>query len=345
MRSIAAGAAGSPQGSAVGAVIVVVAAVCALSARTVARNEDWTSNRSAVDERRRRRAGELQGLQGARPRGDGVRRVGRTDRRGISLASRSIGIIERANLPLLQQPAGLYAEAGSYHLRKAQALAASAPGAGQPEFARAIALLQRAESIDQGMNREQRQKQLAAGRAPEQVHDLGSAFIYKMLATAYLGANEPLRAVAAAEYLQRLSPNHFDPHFTRGIAEASAAQFESARGDGAAAREHLSRAAVNLIAATILNPWHREPWPVLAQVYQYLEPTPPAVALTAEGGSLNPKNPQVVRDVQLACIQLLSQMRAAGLDAEAAAARTRMINELGIPPAVLDAGTKDGRVQ
>jgi len=332
-----------PRGRVIAATAVAVVAVSALSARTLARNEDWTSNRTlwasaanvVPESYKVYKALALDAME-SDPSG------GRVDE-AISLASRGMAIIERANLPLAQQPAGLYAEAGSYQLRKAQGLAAHAPGAGQPGFAQAIVLLRRAESIDREMNRLEREKQLAAGRPAEQIHDVGSAFIYKMLATAYLGATDPLSAAGAAESLQRISPDQFDAHYTRGVAEAAAAQFESARGNGEAARAHLSRAAVNLLGATILDPWHREPWPLLAQIYQYLAPAPPAIVLSAEGGSMNPQNPAVVRDAQLACAQLLSLLRAAGLEAEAGAARKRMIDELGIPPAVLDAGTARGR--
>jgi pentatricopeptide repeat protein len=40
--------------------------------------------------------------------------------------------------------------------------------------------------------------------------------------------------------------------------------------------------------------------------------------------------------VQVACVQLLAQLRAAGLWDEAAALRERMIKDLGVPPTWLD---------
>jgi tetratricopeptide (TPR) repeat protein len=222
-------------------------------------------------------------------------------------------------------------------LRKAQLLTGRGLNReAEAEVAAALSLLQRAETIDREINRLAREWLVAAGRRPEAIHDAGSAFIYRTLATAYLGAGDPLQAVASAEYLQRISPGHFDPHYMRGVAEATAAQFEEGRGRQGEAEAHLERAATNLVAATILNPAHRESWSLLAKVYQYLAPAPPAVLISGGGGRLNRENPAVVRDVRLACVQLLAQLRAAGRWDEATALRDRMIKDLGVPPASLD---------
>jgi hypothetical protein len=123
----------------------------------------------------------------------------------------------------------------------------------------------------------------------------------------------------------------------RGVAEAAAAQLEDSRGNAREAAAHLERAAINLVAATVLNPAHRESWSLLAKVYQYLAPAPPAVVLSGGLGRLNRDNPVVARHVPTACAQLLAQLRAAGLAEEVAAMRERMIASLGVPAAVLDA--------
>ncbi len=143
--------------------------------------------------------------------------------------------------------------------------------------------------------------------------------------------------MAAAEYLQRISPGHFDAHYMRGVAEAGAAQFEERRGRLGAVDAHLERAAINLIAATVLNPGHRESWSLLAKVYGYVAPEPQAVAISGGVGRLNRDNPIVARHVQTACAQLLGQLRAAGLAEDAAALRGRMIAQLGVPAALLGA--------
>ena len=328
---------GNPRALAAGGMLIAAAVVAALAARTVNRNEDWTSSlrlwssaaRTVPESYKVHKALALAVFE-SDPSGG---RLGEA----IGLAERSIGIIEGARLPLHQQPVGLYAEAGSYRLRKAQLLAGRGSAAeSRAELARAITLLERAETIDREVNRLARERFLAAGRRPEEIHDTGSAYVYRTLATAYLGTGEVLRAVAAAEYLQRISPQHFDPHYMRGVTEAAAAQFEEAQGKPREAGLHLERAAVNLIAATILNAAHRESWSLLAKVYQYVAPAPPAVVLSDGGGRLNRQNPAVLGHVQMACTQLLGQLRGAGLREEAAVLRERMIASLGIPPAALD---------
>ena len=317
------------------AIAAIVAA--ALTVRTASRNEDWTSSlrlwssaaQVVPESYKVYKALALEAME-SDPSG------GRVDET-IGLAARSIGIVEQAKLPLHQQPVSLYAEAGSYRLRKAQLLAGrSSAGEVQRESAHALTLLERAETIDREMNRLSRERQLAAGWRPEQIPDTGSALVYRTLATAYLGAGDPLRAVASAEYLQRISPSHFDPHYLRGVAEAAAAQFEEGRGNQRESDDHLARAAVNLIAATILNPAHRESWSLLAKVYNYIAPTPPAVSIAGGSGRLNRENPAVLQHLRMACGQLLAQFRTAGLWDDAAALRGRMIAELGVPAEGLD---------
>ena len=333
--------AGAPSGRrrawAIGRALAAVAAVGALTARTVIRNEDWISSltlwssaaRAVPASYKVHKALALAAME-SDPSG------GRVDE-AIGLSARSLRIIEEANLPLAQQPAGLYAEAGSYRVRKAQLLTGRGLAReAEAETAAALSLLQRAELIDRELNRLARERLEARGRPPGEIPDVGSAFIYRTLATAYLGAGDPIQAVASAEYLQRISPAHFDAHYMRGVAEAAAAQFEERRGRPAAVDRHLEQAAVTLIAATVLNPGHRESWSLLAKVYQYLAPAPPAVVNAAESGRLNRENTAVVRDVQLACVQLLAQLRASGLRDEATALRDRMIKDLGVPAALLD---------
>jgi len=335
-RQLAARSGLNPRGSAMVGMLIA-AVIGALAVRTVNRNEDWTSSMrlwssaalAVPDSFKVYKALALATME-SDPSG------GRVDE-AIALSARSIGIVEQANLPLHQQPASLYAEAGWYRVRKAQLLSGRGSASdAKAEIARGLMLLERAETIDREVNRLAREKRLAAGRRPEQLHDTGSAFIYRTLATAYLGAGDPRRAVIAAEYLQRIAPGHFDPHYLRGVAEAAAAQFDEGLDRPRDVEAHLERAAVSLIAATILNPAHRESWSLLDKVYQNLAPAPPAVVIADGGGRLNRENPVVVRHVQLACAQLLAQLRTAGLWDDADALRGRMIADLGVPAALLD---------
>jgi tetratricopeptide (TPR) repeat protein len=228
-RLLAARAGGNRRAWATGGILLAAAASTALAVRTSSRNEDWTSSlrlwssaaQTVPESCKVYKALALATME-SDPSGGRVEEA-------IALAERSIEIVERAGVPLHQQPAGLYGEAGSYRLRKAQLLSGRGSAReAQAELGLAIALLRRAETIDREVNRFRRETLLSAGRRPEAIHDAGSAFIYRTLATAYLGAGDPLQAVASAEYLQRISPGHFDPHYMRGVAEAASAQLRAA---------------------------------------------------------------------------------------------------------------------
>jgi hypothetical protein len=301
-------------------------------ARTHGRNEDWTSSlrlwssaaRVVPGSYKVHKALALEAMA-ADPPG------GRVDE-AIAAAERGIGIIERAGLPLAQQPAGLFAEAGSYRLRKAQLLSArGSAGEAQSEIAQALLWLARAETIDREMTRASRERLARTHAITSQLPETGSAFIYRTLATAYLGAGQPLRALTAAQDLQRIAPAHFDAHYMRGVAEAASAQFEEGRGNLRDVETHLDLAAVNLVAATLLNPAHRESWSLLSKVYGYIAPTPAAIIVASEGHRLNLAHPVVAGHVRRAGTELVAQLDAAGLEREATTLRGRLARDFGLP--------------
>jgi len=336
-KLLAARAGANPRTWAIGGMVIAAAVVAALAARTINRNEDWTSTLRLWSSAAQAAPGSYKvhkALAFATMESDPS--GGRVDE-ALALAARSMQIVEQANLPLHQQPSSLYAEAGWYRLRKAQQLAGRGlAGEAQAQTGQAIALLRRAETIDREVNRLAREKLLGVGRRPDEIHDIGSAFIYRTLASAHLVAGDPLQAIASAEHLQRISPEQFDAHYMRGVAEASAARFEQARGNQQAADEHLARAAVNLIAVTLLNPGHEQAWAVLTSVYKYLSPDLPGVLTSGGASVLNRSNHLVVRHLQLACAQVVRQIREAGMADRADAWRERMINELGVPRETFD---------
>ncbi len=312
--------------------VLAGALVAGLLVRTHVRNEDWTSSlrlwSSAAlvvpESYKVHKALAFEVMQSDPS-------AGRVDE-AIAAAERSIGIVERADLPLAQQPAGLYAEAGSYRLRKAQLLSArGSAGEAQAEIVQALTWLERAETIDREATRASRERLVLTGSVAPQLAVAGSAFIYRSLATAYLGAGQPLRAVTAAGHLQRIAPGHFDPHYMRGVTEAASAQFEEQRGNQRDVETHLDLAAVNLVAATLLNPAHRESWSLLSKVYGYLAPMPSAVIVSSDAPRLNMEHPVVAGHVRRAGAQLVAQLSAAGLERDATALRDRLARDFGLP--------------
>jgi tetratricopeptide (TPR) repeat protein len=313
--------------------VAAAAVVVALASRTIARNEDWTSSFQLWSSAAR-----------ATPNNFKVYRVlasmimasdpsgGRVDE-ALEMALRGLRIVEQAPLPLPHMPGALYADVGWYYTRKAEKLTASGQrDEAQAVLGEALKRLRQAEEIDREMNRRGREKLLKLGWRPEAIHDVGNAVIYRNLGSAYLLAGDPLQAITALSYLQRIQPTDYDAHFERGVAEAAAAQFEQGRGNQQQAEEHLEQAVVNLIAATILNPDHDTSWQVLTRVYEYVAPSPPAVVVVEGRRTLNVQNPRVPQHLRQACSQLVRQMLEGGRQDDARMWRERMINELHVPP-------------
>jgi tetratricopeptide (TPR) repeat protein len=321
------------RGWAIAGRLAAAAVVVALASRTIARNEDWTSNfqlwssavRATPNNAKAYRA-LAAAIMESDPSG------GRVDE-ALETALRGLRIIEQAPLPLQHMPAGLYADVGWYYTRKAEMLM-KRHQEDEPHVAlgQALKQLKQAEAIDHAMNRHGREKLLKLGWRPEETHDVGNPVIYRNLGSAYLLAGDPLQAIDALSYLQHIQPTDYDSHFERGVAEAAAAQFEQKRGNQTQAGEHLERAAVNLIAATILNPDHDTSWQVLARVYEYVAPLPPAVQVVEGRRTLNMQNPAVPEHVRQACYQLIQQMLEGGRRDDAELWRQRMIDEFHIPP-------------
>jgi tetratricopeptide (TPR) repeat protein len=313
--------------------VAAAAIVVALASRTIARNEDWTSNfqlwssaaRAAPNDFKVYRA-LASTIMASDPSG------GRLDE-ALATALRGLRIVEQAPLPLAHMPAGLYADVGWYYTRKAEKLTAAAqPDQAHAALGEALKRLRQADAIDREMNRRGRERLLRSGWRAQDIHDVGTPVIYRNLGSAYLLAGDPLQAIDAFTYLQHIQPEDYDSHFERGVAEATAAQFEQQRGNQKQGEEHLERAVVNLIAATILNPDHDMSWQVLARVYQYVAASPPAVVVVEGRRTLNVQNPLVPQHLRQACYQLIQQMIEGGRRDDADMWRERMIDQFHVPP-------------
>jgi tetratricopeptide (TPR) repeat protein len=173
---------------------------------------------------------------------------------------------------------------------------------------------------------------LRRGFSPSEIFDRGTPGIYQRLGWAYLESGEAAKAVATLEYLQRIRPGEHESHYMLGVAEGAASESARARGNQQAAGEHLSRAAISLIEATLLNPGHDPSWQTLERVYSLLAPSTAAVVRTGGARALNMDHPLVPGHFREACVQLVHQLAAAGLRADAERWRLRVVEEFGLPP-------------
>ena len=319
-------------GGVAGAIVIT-----ALTARTIVRNDDWTSSLQLWTSAARATPNNYKAYRALASAIMESDASGARVDEALETAMRGVLIVEQAPLPLQHMPAGLYTDVGWYYTRKAQRLIGEGQvDQGQTAIAQALKRLKQAETIDREMNRQGQERLLKAGLLREEIHDVGNPVVYRNLGSAYLLAGDPMQAIDVYAYLQHIQPADYDAHFERGVAEATAAQFEQKRGNQKQAEEHLDLAVVNLIVATILNPDHDRSWQVLARIYQYVSASSPAVVAAADGRrTLNMQNPAVPGHLQRACRQLVQLLIEGGRREDADAWRQRMIDEFHIPPATL----------
>jgi tetratricopeptide (TPR) repeat protein len=307
-----------------------------LIARTVERNEDWTSGlrlwtssaRAAPDSVKVQRALARIAME-SDPSG------GRADE-AIAIASKGLRIVEQAPLPLQHMPAALYEELGVYYSAKAQRAAEAGRSAeARALFGQVVTLLKQAEDIDREINRRGKERLLARGFDPGSIHDTGTPSIYRNLGSAYLAIGDPARAVETLSYLERIRPASDDAHYTRGVAEGALAEFERARGNPEQAREHMERAAVSLIESILLNPVNEPSWQMLERAYAALAPPPNPVRAIDGKRTLDTDHPLASRHLREACVQLVRQLDEGGVPEEAERWRRRLITEFRIPKEAL----------
>ena len=304
----------------------------ALTARTVARNEDWTgdlrlwtsSESAAPDSIKVHRALAAIAME-SDPSG------GRADE-AIAMASRGLRVLERAPLPLPHMPAALFEELGVYHSAKARLLAGRGEsGQARAALGDAVRMFERAAEIDRAINRLGKERLLRRGPSEHAVADTGTPGIYRNLGWAYLESGDASKAVETLGYLRRLRPGDAESHYVLGVALGGESEVDRARGDLQAANVRLGLAAISLIEATLLNPAHEASWETVERVYGLLAPGSSAVVRAGGRRALNMEEPLVADHFREACVELVRQLSAAGLRDEADRWRRRMIGEFGLP--------------
>jgi hypothetical protein len=305
----------------------------ALTARTVARNEDWTSDlrlwtssESAAPESIKVHRALAAIAMESDPSG------GRADE-AIAIASRGLRVLEQAPLPLPHMPAALFEELGVYYSARARVLA----GRGDTNEARAalvdaVRMFERAAEIDREINSLGKERLLRRGQSAHAVVDTGTPSIYRNLGWAYLESGDASKAVETLGYLRRIRPADAESHYVLGVALGGQSEVDRARGDLQAANLRLGLAAVSLIEATLLNPAHEASWETLERVYGLLAPGSAAVVRAGGRRALNLEQPLVADHFRDACVELVRQLSAAGLRDEADRWRRRMLGEFGLPP-------------
>jgi tetratricopeptide (TPR) repeat protein len=313
--------------------VVVVAGIAALALRTVARNEDWTSGQRLWSSSAEAAPNSIKVIRALAAIAMDSDPSGARADQAVAIAMRGVGITEQAPLPLAHMPAALFADIGHYYSTKAGLLSANGDPAGSRQaFGQAVDMLKRAEAIDRAINQQGKERLARRGLRPEDIHDTGTATIYRNLGAAYLGLGEPLQAMEVLGYLVHIQPDSFDAYYVLGMSQGASAQMEQRGGNAEQARALFEKAAVSLVASVLLNPTHDASWDALAHIYGVLAPAPAAVVLSGGRRTLNLDHPAVQRHLRLAGAQLVRQLVEGGLDEEAANWRQRLVADFGVPP-------------
>ena len=162
------------------------------------------------------------------------------------------------------------------------------------------------------------------GRPVDELTDVGNFRIYLQLGQSYLQLGNWTGAEAAGRYAQRLMPND-----AGGYMLVSAAVF---------AAGHHDAAAIQMLAALVLDPANAEAWANLARCYTALGLVPAPIGSQGSNHVLDDGNPVVRRQLVEACQALLRNFETARLPWLAQALREQAVTQyhmsaadLGLP--------------
>jgi tetratricopeptide (TPR) repeat protein len=279
--------------AAAGAILV------ALSVRTIARNRDWHDDEAVWRAAIRDCPDSYKPYKGLAR----VRRAAGALDEALTLGERSLAVLDKRPLPLVDQSSDLLLGLGEDHLAKGDALRA----AGHAEdarlsYTRARAVLARAASVDRATNERVRTLRAARGEAEPAITDVGMTKIHETLGAAALRLGDVDGARAAFDWYRHLDPTHEGAYLK--LAEA-------ARAAGRADEE-----IALLVEAMVVAPDSAAVWSALGPAAQRAN----LHGLALEGGRprIDPADPALAAVVARACPDLIAGLSRARRAAAAA---------------------------
>ncbi len=126
----------------------------------------------------------------------------------------------------------VYLHLGAYYRLKGELIAQHASGDTQllltpeaaPWYDKSIEALTRAIAPDRGFNDDLHRKELARGRSPDEIPDVGNPEIYSNLGLSYLRLGQYQQALNAYRYMQHVSPTDINAYMSIGSVSALAGQ-------------------------------------------------------------------------------------------------------------------------
>jgi tetratricopeptide (TPR) repeat protein len=296
------------------AIGAVAALLAAYGLRTAVRNRDWHDDvhlweaavRTSPGSFRTHRMLAMALARAEKPPYPSLDRI-------IAEGERAVAIV--APLPPVDEPSNVLLELATYYRAKGDLV--GTPGS-VPWWERAERLLERAVVCDRAVNEAHRRRELARGRPPAEIFDVGNWEVHRELGSVRLALGRPAEAAEAFAAMRHLAPNQPAAHL--GLARAELAQ---GRAD---------RAAVSLLRASVLEPGNRDAARLLADVYRRIDAGGCAVA----DGKLDASCPLVHDELCAAYGGLVALYRDLGEGARAEPFRVAALRTYGCSPDVLD---------
>jgi len=298
--------------------------VIALGARAYARNTDWHDEISLWQSTVRTSAASFKshmgygdaifnvGQQGGRPPSEVIDQV-------ISEEEAARKIIEpEPPIPPKSLTNAVYLRLGRYYRIKGEFLDSSGRRDEAAAFYhKALEALEKAEAIDQLTNENWREFRLSRGVAPQDIPDMGNFVVYQQLGLTYTRLGELDKCETAGRYLQRLTPDQAIGYQLVGNAYFS--------------RHRYSEAAVQLIAALLVDPNNTDSWANVTLTFNAMgvQPNP----ISQQGGvmSLNPQSPVVRQHLNDASLLVVRQFEQAKQFERARELQDQLIKEYAVP--------------
>ncbi len=276
-------------------VVILSVILVGYAIRTVFRNPDWeddvmlwTSAAKVCPDSFKSHKSLAFALYEVDPGGRNIDRI-------ISEGEKAIAITDRTQVSFLHL--------GSYYRIKGDLVAGRGEG-GQlipgteslAYYRKSVTTLKKAIELDHAFNADNRCKELARGRDPGRIPDVGNEQIYGNIGAAYLRLGELDEAYKAYSYAFHLSPASAQSAY-------DLASYYLAKGD-------KDQAAVALMQTIVLDPNRQEARRQLTQLYLQLAPDSDIVTVFQNSAQpvINPYDARVREDVCLAYLGIYKEL-------------------------------------
>ena len=177
-------------------------------------------------------------------------------------------VLEKRPLSALHRASIVYLHLGAYYQIKGSILAEKNPELARPWYQKSVEALNVAVLSDHAFNEDNRRKELARGRAPDSIPDVGNDQIYSNLGLAYMRLGQYQNALNAYLEMRHVVPTNPDAYLDIASVYLSSG--------------HASEAAISLMEALLLNGNRKDALEPLLNILHRIDHEGCAV-LTVEG--------------------------------------------------------------